>query len=65
MLISGDSDFVPAAKVARREGVDFILDSMGQSVSDDLFLHIDGFKSYYKQFVSSPVDDGTSTDDAQ
>lgn len=65
VLISGDSDFVPAAKVARREGVDFILDSMGQSVSDDLFLHIDGFKSYYKQFVSSPVDDGTSTDDAQ
>ena len=26
ILISGDSDFVPAAKLARREGIDFILD---------------------------------------
>jgi uncharacterized LabA/DUF88 family protein len=51
ILISGDSDFVPAAKLARREGVDFILDSMGQNVSEDLFLHIDGFKSHYKQFT--------------
>jgi len=29
VLISGDSDFVPASKLARREGVDFILDPMG------------------------------------
>lgn len=28
ILISGDSDFVPAAKMARREGIDFILDPM-------------------------------------
>lgn len=26
VLFSGDSDFVPAAKLARREGIDFILD---------------------------------------
>lgn len=26
VLISGDSDFVPAAKLARREGIDFVLD---------------------------------------
>lgn len=26
ILISGDSDFVPAAKLARREGIDFILE---------------------------------------
>ncbi len=28
ILIAGDSDFVPAAKLARREGIDFILDPM-------------------------------------
>jgi uncharacterized LabA/DUF88 family protein len=28
ILISGDSDFVPAAKVARRQGIDVILDPM-------------------------------------
>ncbi len=45
ILISGDSDFVPAAKLARREGVQFILDPMWQSVNDDLFEHIDGLQS--------------------
>ncbi len=45
VLISGDSDFVPAAKEARREGVDFILDSLFFSVSSDLSEHIDGLRS--------------------
>lgn len=31
VLISGDSDFVPASKIARREGIDFILKSYGKS----------------------------------
>ena len=42
ILISGDSDFVPAAKQARREGIDFILDPMRADIKDDLFEHIDG-----------------------
>jgi len=42
VLVSGDHDFVPAAKLARREGVDFILDSMQRKVRGDLFEHIDG-----------------------
>jgi uncharacterized LabA/DUF88 family protein len=42
VLISGDSDFVPAAKLARREGIDFILDPLGATVKPDLFEHIDG-----------------------
>lgn len=42
VLIAGDSDFVPAAKLARREGIDFILDPLNQSISPDLFEHIDG-----------------------
>lgn len=45
VLIAGDSDFVPAAKLARREGIDFILDPMWQSISPDLYEHIDGLAS--------------------
>lgn len=46
VLISGDSDFVPAAKLARREGIDFVLDPMHSShVESSLFEHIDGLKS--------------------
>lgn len=42
VLIAGDSDFVPAAKLARREGIDFILDSLGNNIKSSLSLHIDG-----------------------
>ena len=43
VLISGDSDFVPASKLARREGIDFILNPMGLNhVDPSLFEHIDG-----------------------
>ena len=46
ILIAGDSDFVPAAKVARRKGIDFILDPMGNDINDDLLEHIDGMESF-------------------
>ena len=49
VLISGDSDFVPAAKLARREGIDFILDPMGAEVEPTLFEHIDGLDSSFKK----------------
>lgn len=42
VLIAGDSDFVPAAKHARREGIDFILDPMWLTVKQNLMEHIDG-----------------------
>lgn len=45
ILISGDSDFVPAAKQARREGIDFILDPMRTPIKDDLYEHIDGIRT--------------------
>lgn len=57
ILISGDSDFVPAAKQARREGIDFILDPMQSKIKDDLFEHIDGIRTprlYYKNDPESP-----------
>lgn len=47
ILISGDSDFVPAAKLARREGIDFILDPMGAIIKPDLYEHIDGLRSQW------------------
>lgn len=49
ILIAGDSDFVPAAKLARREGIDFILDPMGADIKADLFEHIDGLETPWKK----------------
>ena len=49
ILIAGDSDFGPAAKLARREGIDFILDPMWADIKDNLFEHIDGLKSHWKK----------------
>lgn len=47
VLIAGDSDFVPAAKLARREGLDFVLDPLEMKIGKerDLFEHIDGKRS--------------------
>lgn len=45
VLVSGDADFVPASKLARREGVDFILDPMWTKIDDLLSEHIDGLHS--------------------
>ena len=44
VMISGDSDFVPAAKYARRAGIDFILDPMWAKITDSLSEHIDGIR---------------------
>lgn len=46
ILIAGDSDFVPAAKHARREGIDFILDPMWHNIKPSLNEHIDGLYSH-------------------
>ena len=52
ILIAGDSDFVPAAKLARREGIDFILDPMWADIRSDLFEHIDGLKSQWRKHTN-------------
>lgn len=53
ILISGDSDFVSAAKLARREGIDFILDPLGAPIKPDLFEHIDGLRTCDKKYLPS------------
>ena len=45
VLISGDSDFVPAAKLARRGGIDFVLDPMWATIRPDLCEHVDGLRN--------------------
>lgn len=45
VLVAGDADFIPAAQLAREEGIDFILDPMWQSIAPDLHEHIDGLQS--------------------
>lgn len=52
VMISGDSDFVPAAKYARRAGIDFILDPMWANITDSLSEHVDGIRAC----VSQPPD---------
>ena len=49
VLVAGDSDFVPAAKLARREGIDFVLDPMWANIRPDLHEHIDGLQSVLKR----------------
>lgn len=59
ILISGDSDFVPAAKLARREGIDFVLDPLWASIKPNLHEHIDGLRSNRKKLpaVSSQTEE--------
>lgn len=47
ILISADSDFVPAAKLARIEGIDFVLDPMWSDIKPQLYEHIDGLQSQF------------------
>lgn len=58
ILIAGDSDFVPAAKHARREGIDFILDPMWHTIKPSLNEHIDGLQTK----VHKPSDERIKND---
>lgn len=62
ILIAGDSDFVPAAKLARREGIDFILDPMWATIKDNLFEHIDGLRSNWGKKDSKSHIDKTASE---
>ena len=68
VLVSGDSDFVPAARLARREGVTFILDPLWRTVSSELLEHIDQLRSGFynprrlpdRRLGSFPVSEDTN-----
>lgn len=48
IIVAADADFVPAAKLARREGIDVILDRMGDHrAAADLVEHVDGIRDCY------------------
>jgi uncharacterized LabA/DUF88 family protein len=47
VLVTGDADFVPAAKLIRREGCQVILDPLHRNVSPELFEHIDWLHSAF------------------
>lgn len=53
VLIAGDSDFVPAAKLARLEGIDFVLDPLHSHIKDSLIEHVDGLFTCDKRFLYS------------
>ncbi len=60
ILISGDSDFVSAAKLARREGIDFVLDPLGAPIKPDLFEHIDGLRTCNQAYTQNTTAKGLS-----
>lgn len=65
VLVAGDSDFVPAAKLARREGIDFILDPMWASIRPDLHEHIDGLRSVLPRPAARSQTAGTAVGDSE
>lgn len=58
VLVAGDADFIPAAKLARREGIDFVLDSMHAKIASSLYEHIDGLVSQAPR--PEKAEDGTN-----
>jgi uncharacterized LabA/DUF88 family protein len=54
VIVAADADFVPAAKLARREGIDVILDRMGDKhAAADLLEHVDALRDC---FMPKPSD---------
>mgnify|MGYP000595509369 CR=1 FL=1 len=49
VLVAADADFVPPVKLARREGIDVVLDPMRAPVAPDLLQHVDGVRNCYMQ----------------
>ncbi len=48
VIVAADADFVPAAKLARREGIDVVLDRMGEHrAAIDLLEHVDALRDCF------------------
>ncbi len=59
VLVAGDADFVPAAKLARMKGIDFVLDPMWANTTNSLSEHVDGLRSFD---IVKMIRDITATD---
>lgn len=46
ILIAGDSDFLPVVKMARKSGIDVLLDPLKQYPKRNMQEHVDGIESY-------------------
>jgi uncharacterized LabA/DUF88 family protein len=55
VMVAGDADFVPAAKLARREGIDVVLDPLGGHAARDLVEHVDGIRHCTGKDARMPV----------
>jgi len=53
ILIADDTDFIPAIKTARRAGVDFLLDPLGNHVSKELLAQVDDLEDLHESFRAS------------
>lgn len=56
VLVAADADFVPPVKLARREGIDVVLDPMGAPVAPDLLQHVDGVRNCHMPIHSRQAD---------
>lgn len=68
VLVTGDPDVVPATKLARREGIDVVLDPMGVPVPPEMAEHVDGVQGFMlawggRHGNSHPRDEDADHDD--
>lgn len=57
VLVTGDSDLVPAMKLARREGAQLILITLGQKLKEAMYDHADVVVED-KAWIAYPADAG-------
>jgi uncharacterized LabA/DUF88 family protein len=55
VLITGDADFVPAAKLARRQGIDVVLDPLWAPISKSLNEHVDGLNTFWPKPADAKI----------
>lgn len=53
ILIAGDSDFLPAIKMARKHGIDFILDPLKQKPKHTMIEHVDSLETFTEKMYTS------------
>lgn len=55
ILIAGDSDFLPVIKMARKNGINFILDPMKQKPKHAMVEHVDSVESFTDKIPSTQI----------